>query len=69
MPMYMAKFVCSITIGSSMMPSAISTLLITPLFLRMPIHAYTRRRKEVQNGSITSSSRRFRHARGLRAIP
>ncbi len=39
MPMYMAKFVCSMTIGSSMIPSAISTLLITPLFLRMPIHA------------------------------
>ena len=39
MPMYIAKFVCSITIGSSMMPSAISRLLITPLFLRIPIQA------------------------------
>ena len=39
-----------------------------PLFLRMPIHAYTRSRNDVQNGRITSSSRMLRVDSLLRAI-
>ena len=39
MPMYTAKLVFIITSGSSMMPKAISTLLITPSVFSRPIQA------------------------------
>ncbi len=69
MPMYIAKSVCIITIGSSMMCRPISTLLMRPLLRRSPIHAYTRTRNEVQNGRMISSNRMFRQLASDRAMP
>ena len=39
MPMYTAKSVCIMVMGASITPSAISTLLITPLLFSRPIQA------------------------------
>ena len=69
MPRYIAKLVCSITIGSSITSIDRSRLLIRPLLRSRPIHAYTRSRNEVQNGSTTSSSSTLRHVRSARAMP
>ena len=55
--------------GSWMSPSASSTLLMTPFAFSKPIQAYTRSRNEVQNGSMTSSSRRLRVVGAERAMP
>ena len=52
MPMYIAKSVCIITMGSSMMPSAISTLLISAVVAQQAdprIHAHEERRPERQD--------------------
>ena len=51
-----------------MTPIQIRKLLSRPLFLRMPIHAYTRSRNDVQNGSTISSIRMLRVDGLLRAM-
>ena len=49
-------------------PIQIRKLLSRPLFFRMPIHAYTRSRNDVQNGSTISSMSTLRVEGLLRAI-
>ena len=51
-----------------MTPSHCRRLLITPLVLSSPIHAYTRSRNEIQNGKMMPSSRIFRRRAGWRAM-
>ncbi len=56
------------TNGSWMIPSAINTLLMTPSVFSRPIHAYTRSRKDVQNGRMISISSTLRAVADERAM-
>src|SRR5271167_3708693 len=69
MPTYIANGVYSMVSGSWMMPSQMSTLLITPFAFKRPMHAYTRSNSEAQNGSTTSRSSTLRVVEAERAMP
>ena len=56
MPTNIDTSVYSMAKGSSMKPNAISALFSTPWSARMPFHAYTLSKNEVQNGSMTPIS-------------
>ena len=54
--------------GSCVSPIHIKNWLTTPWSAKMPFHAYTRSKNEVQNGSITIISKMGRVAGLARAM-
>ena len=68
MPMYTASPVRMMCSGWRISPRCSSTVLRKPLSRMMPSSAYTRRRNDVQKGSMITSSSRFCVDLGLRAM-